>query len=56
MKAHPETIVENNILPVNRIPEWEQFPQEKREELTRILAGMLLKQVQEAQGQHEQPS
>jgi hypothetical protein len=62
MKAHPETMIESNVLPVNRppalvrIPEWQQFPPEKREELTRILAGMLVRQVQETGVKHEQPS
>jgi hypothetical protein len=62
MKAHPETTIQSNAVPVTlipalvRIPEWQQFPLEKREELTRILAGMLVKQVQEAGVKHEQPS
>lgn len=62
MLAHPETIIENNGLPVNqtpaplRIPEWQQIPPEKREELTQILAGMLVRQVQEVRGKHEQPA
>jgi len=62
MKAHPVTTTESNALPVSptpvlvRIPEWQQFPPEKREELTRILAGMLVRQVQEVRVKHEQPS
>jgi len=62
MNVHPETRIQSNALPVSqtlprlRIPEWGQFPLEKREELTRILAGMLVKQMQEAAGKHEQPS
>jgi hypothetical protein len=62
MKAHPATMIESNLLPVTqtpalvRIPEWQQFPLKKREELTRILAGMLVKQVQEVRVKHEQPA
>jgi hypothetical protein len=53
-------MIESKALPVSptpvRIPEWQQFPAEKRAELTQILAGMLIRQMQEAQVQHEQPS
>lgn len=62
MKAHPVTMIESDALPLNqtpalvRIPEWQQFPPEKRKELTQILAGMLVRQVQEAGVKHEQPS
>ncbi|HVM71060.1 MAG TPA: hypothetical protein VMT91_04835 [Anaerolineales bacterium] len=62
MEAHPETNTKSDILPLNqspvwvRIPEWQQFPAEKRAELTQILAGMLVRQVQEARVKHEQPA
>jgi hypothetical protein len=35
------------------IPAWEQLPVEQRQELTCILAGMLLKQAQAAEVGHE---
>jgi hypothetical protein len=62
MEASPEAMISINNPPVNeapaesRIPNWEQIPVEKRQELTQILAGMLLKQVQESGVNHEQPS
>ena len=62
MEVHPVTMIESTALPEGptpalvHIPEWEQFPPEKREELTNILAGMLIRQVQEVRGKHEQPS
>ncbi len=60
METRPET--QTNILPVNqtpaviRIPEWEQFPAQKREELVQILAGMLVRQVETQGASHEHPS
>lgn len=57
MKPIPERLA---AMPVNEFPaqmqtpKWEQFPVEKREELIEILAGMLVRQAQEAS--HEQPS
>ena len=62
MKADPVRMIASNARPVDPtpsrlcIPEWQQFPPEKRQELTQILAGMLIRQVQEAQGRHERPS
>lgn len=68
MKASPGEIepvsIGNNRPSVNQstatlpTPPWEQLPAEKQQEVTRILAGMLLRQLQ-AQGRgelHEQPS
>jgi hypothetical protein len=58
METRPDT--QANNLPVSetpavtRIPEWEQFPAQKREELVQILAGMLVRQIQGAS--HEHPS
>jgi hypothetical protein len=49
-------------LPVSKIPaliqvpEWEQFPLEKRSELVQVLAGMLVRQAQEQWVKHERPS
>lgn len=39
-------------------PQWEQLPAEKQQELTQVLAEMLLRQIQAQEGevQHEQPS
>ena len=63
MIANPETISKQTSLPpenqpqaVNHIPQWEQIPVVQRQELTQVLAGMLLKQIQAAGVQHEQPS
>ena len=68
MKTSPESLAGRATLPVNEIPagikipcraqvpEWEQIPVEKREELIQILAGMLVRQVQSQAGSHEQPS
>ena len=41
-----------------RIPPWEQIPAEKRQELTQVLADLLVRQIQrqEAGGKHEPPS
>jgi hypothetical protein len=60
METHPET--QTNNLPVNqtpvviRIPEWEQFPAQKRAELVQILAGILVRQVERQAASHEHPS
>jgi len=63
MIANPKTIStqtsqppENQPQAENHIPKWEQIPMVKRQELTQILAGMLLKQIQSAGVQHERPS
>ena len=64
MNASPETILSTSHPPVNpapgtiRIPPWEQIPVEKRQELTQVLADLLVRQIQrqEAGGRHEQPS
>ena len=63
MIANPEPIAKRTSQPsecqalaVNRIPQWEQIPVVKRQELTQILAGMLLKQVQAAGVQDERPA
>lgn len=63
MIANPETITKQTSQPpanqpqaVNHIPQWEQIPVVKRQELNQILAGMLLKQIQSAGMQHERPS
>ena len=59
METHPET--QTNNLPVNqtpvviRIPEWEQFPAQKRAELVQILAGILVRQVATQAVSHEHP-
>jgi hypothetical protein len=62
METRPEKLTQTNKLPVSempaviRIPEWGQFPAEKRQELTQILAGMLVRQVQTQGVSHEHPS
>jgi len=63
MFASPEmTLNRTNPAPVNEtpvvshIPQWEQIPAEKRQELTQILAGMLVRQVQTQGVSHEHPS
>ena len=62
MNASPETLEQADKLPVSEvptlrpIPEWDQFPLEKRHELVQVLAGMLLRQVQKQSVKHERPS
>jgi hypothetical protein len=62
MKASSGMLEQAEDLPVSKIPalmqvpEWEQFPLEKRGELVQVLAGMLVKQAQEQWVKHEQPS
>lgn len=62
MNTNPGTMVQNDDLSVSqvsaavRVPPWEQLPVEKQQELTRILAEMLLKQAQAEAVKHEQPS
>lgn len=68
MKASPGAIlpvsIGNNPPSVNKsptalqTPQWEQLPAEKQQELTQILAGMLLRQIQaqEMGARHEQPT
>ncbi len=64
MNASPEATNSTNHPPVNpapatiRIPPWEQIPAEKRQELTRVLADLLVRQIQRqaAGDKHEQPS
>jgi hypothetical protein len=62
MKASSGILEQAEDLPVSKIPalmqvpEWEQFPLEKRSELVQVLAGMLVRQAQEQWVKHEQPS
>jgi hypothetical protein len=64
MNASPQAILSTSHPPVNpapatlRIPQWEQIPAEKRQELTQVLADLLVRQLQRqaAGGKREQPS
>ena len=64
MIANPGSMTPTNLPPVNedpatnRVLQWEQIPAQKRQELTHILAGMLVKQIrQQPTGvQHERPA
>lgn len=62
METRPGKLIQTDNLPGNdipaliRIPEWGQFPAEKRQELTQILAEMLVRQVQTQGMSHEHPS
>jgi hypothetical protein len=60
MTASPETTLKptspapvSEIPAAKRIPAWEQIPAGKRQELTQVLADMLLKQVQAVAVGHE---
>lgn len=63
MIASPGTTCPTNSPPVtplpavNRIPPWEQIPQDKRQELTQVLADMLIHKLQslEMERAHEPP-
>lgn len=62
METRPGKLTQTDNLPRNeipvliQIPEWGQFPAEKRQELTQILAEMLVRQVQTQGMSHEHPS
>lgn len=63
MKARPEITRPSNP-PANpipagtRLPPWEQIPPQQRQELTQILADMLIRRLQalEREATHEPPS
>jgi hypothetical protein len=56
MLEQAENLPVSEIPALMQVPEWEQFPLEKRGELVQVLAGMLVKQAQEQWVKHEQPS